>query len=153
MSKKKTTYTVLGTAMAFAASLMAAPPAAAAYPVDVQCWGEKVKRCVRLDLSGGVNAVASITDTQSDSENYDVSVSSVTLFQVWPEPQGMTVVGTAAGEAGWQVEWDRAVTGNVSCTSGVKYRVAAIFRWRLAGTTSDYAGSPEERWSATYTCP
>ncbi|MET8968599.1 hypothetical protein [Streptomyces hydrogenans] len=151
MSKKKTMYTVLGTAMAFAASLMAAPPAAAAYPVDVQCWGEKVKRCVRLDLSGGVNAVASITDTQSDSENYDVSVSDVSLVQVWTG--AISVIGTATGEAGWQVEWDRAVTGNIPCYSGATYQVAATFRWRQAGTTSDYAGSPEERWSAKYTCP
>lgn len=152
MSKKKTITTVLGTAMAFAASIMTAPPAAAAYPVDVQCWGEKVKRCVRLDPSSGVKAIASITDNQSDSENYDVSVSDVSLVQVTSE--GIYWMGSATGEAGWQVEWDRAETsGDVSCPRGRKYQVAATFRWRKAGTTSDYAGSPEERWSATYTCP
>ena len=151
MSQKKTIYTVLGTALAFAASIMTAPPAAAAYPVDVQCWGEKVKRCVRLDLSsGGAKAVASITDNQSDSENYDVSVSDVSLVQL--ADGKMYWMGSATGEAGWQVEWDRAVTSGVSCPRGRKYQIAATFRWRLAGTTGDFAGSPEERWSATHTC-
>ncbi|WP_233416277.1 hypothetical protein [Streptomyces sp. N35] len=151
MSKKKTITTVLGTAMAFAASVMTAPPAAGGYPGDVQGWGGEVERWVRLGLSGGADAVASITDTQSDSENYDVSVSDVSLVQL--ADGKIYWMGSATGDAGWQVEWDRAATGNIDCLRGRKYQVVATFRWRLAGTTADFAGSPEERWSATYTCP
>jgi hypothetical protein len=124
---------VLATVAGIAASFLVASPAAAAEPFSPKCQGDRVIRCVRLDVTGaGAVAIASVTDDQSDSSNYDVTVAEVEL-QVWRGGYWETI-RQASGDAGWQVEWDRAVTSGGGCDN--VFRVSAYINWRAVGGTS-----------------
>lgn len=130
--RKRSRFAVLATVASIAASILVASPAVAAEPFDPKCQGDRVIRCVRLDVTGsGAVAIASITDDQSDSSNYDVTVSTVKL-QAW---YGYwSTIREASGDSGWQVEWDRAVTSGGGC--GQAYRVVAYLHWRAVGGTA-----------------
>ncbi|MFE7504681.1 hypothetical protein [Promicromonospora sp. NPDC057488] len=130
--RKRSRFAVLATVASVAASFLVASPAVAAAPFDAQCHGDRVIRCVRLDVTGsGAVAIASVTDDQSDSSNYDVTVDAVQL-QAW---YGYwSTIREASGDSGWQVEWDRAVTSGGGCDQA--YRVVAFLRWRAVGGTA-----------------
>lgn len=121
---------VLASVAGLAASLLVAPPAVAAQPWDPKCQGDRVIRCVRLDVnSAGAVAIASVTDNQNDSVDYDVTITKVKL-EVW-DPAGWITVREATGDPGYQKEWDRAVTSGGGCDT--YYRVHAYIHWRPVG--------------------
>ena len=133
--RARSRFAVLATAASFAASFLVASPAEAAIPFDPQCTGDRVRRCVRLDItSAGAVAIASITDSQDDSENFDVTVDYVEL-QAWDGyANTWKPIREASGDPGWQVEWDRAVTSGGGCDKS--FRVVAGVRWQPGGGTS-----------------
>lgn len=114
----------LAAGLALGATMLAATPAAAD---GDRCVGQDVKRCIRVQQSGGTYfAHAGIEDLQGE---YQVKVSNIAL-QRWNGSSWVTVKSNSDGD-GWFNVRDAGNTGTYSCTSGSgSFRAKATFDWQ-----------------------